>query len=274
MIFQTPMALPELIGCVFLGMAGVMGLAWLFQAAARNTGWVDVFWTFGTGGLLAIAALVPPEEDVATSPRQMLVAVLIALWALRLGGYIALRVAKSPHEDTRYAGLRQKWGKAYQRNLLIFALIQVPAAAILSVSVILAARDPAPSLSLRDAMAALIWLVAVGGEAVADGQMNRFRADPANKGKVMDQGLWAWSRHPNYFFEWIVWLAWPAIAFHPADPMSWWSLTAPVVMFLILRFGTGVPALERTMLASRGDLWRDYQARTSAFVPLPPRRRP
>ena len=273
MLFDTVLGLPQLLGVVLVAMLAVMALAWVFQGLTRNTGWVDVFWTFGTGAILAMAALAPLEPTAPASPRQMLVAALVALWALRLGGYIALRVMGSPHEDTRYAGLRQKWGKAYSRNLLGFVLVQAPASTILAVSVILAARDQRPEIGLREAMAVAIWLVAVAGESIADGQMGRFRKDPANKGKVNDRGLWAWSRHPNYFFEWIVWLAYPAIALHLSDPVSWWSLTAPVLMFLILRFGTGVPALERTMLASRGDLWRDYQSRTSAFLLLPPRRK-
>ena len=101
--------------------------------------------------------------------------------------------------------------------------------------------------------------------------MQRFRRDPASKGRVCEIGLWAWSRHPNYFFEWFGWLAYPVIALDPARPLTWLSLTAPLVMFLLLTRVSGVPPLEEAMIRSRGDAYRAYQARVSAFFPLPPK---
>jgi steroid 5-alpha reductase family enzyme len=102
--------------------------------------------------------------------------------------------------------------------------------------------------------------------------MKAFRADPANKGQVMDRGLWGWSRHPNYFFQWLGWCAYPVIALDPARPVTWLSLAAPGVMFGLLRYVSGVPPLEEAMLKTRGDLFRKYQARVSAFFPLPAKR--
>ena len=110
------------------------------------------------------------------------------------------------------------------------------------------------------------------GEAVADGQMKAFRASAGHKGQVMDRGLWSWSRHPNYFFQWLGWLAYPVIALDPARPLTWLSLAAPVVMYGVLRYVSGVPPLEAAMLKSRGERFRDYQARVSVFFPLPPRK--
>jgi steroid 5-alpha reductase family enzyme len=101
--------------------------------------------------------------------------------------------------------------------------------------------------------------------------MKAFRADAKNKGKVCDTGMWAWSRHPNYLFEALGWLAYPVIALDVRDPFSLVSLVAPVVMFIVLRFGTGVPPLEAAMLKSRGDAYRLYQTRVSAFWPRPPK---
>src|SRR6185436_17949678 len=124
---------------------------------------------------------------------------------------------------------------------------------------------------LRDALAVGIFALALIGEAVADEQMRRFRADPSHKGQVMDRGLWAWSRHPNYFFQWLGWLAYPVIAVDLARPVSWLAFTAPVVMYGLLRHVSGVPPLESAMLASRGEKFRNYQARVSAFFPLPPK---
>ena len=111
-------------------------------------------------------------------------------------------------------------------------------------------------------------VVAIGGESLADQQMKAFRQDPANRGKVCDTGLWAWSRHPNYLFEWLGWFAYPAMALSLSGyPEGWLSLLAPLVMFGVLRFGTGVPPLEAHMERSRGEAFRAYQARVPVFFP-------
>ena len=124
------------------------------------------------------------------------------------------------------------------------------------------------------AIGALILVAAVAGEGIADRQLDAFKADPANHGRVCDVGLWSWSRHPNYFFEWLGWLAWPvmAIDLQGRYPLGWLALGAPLVMWLLLNFFSGVPPLEAHMLRSRGEAFRAYQRRTSAFFPLPPRR--
>ena len=127
-------------------------------------------------------------------------------------------------------------------------------------------------LGVQDLAGVIILAVAIIGEAIADLQLARFKARNAGSGGICDAGLWAWSRHPNYFFEWLGWLAYPVIAIDPARPVTLLSLAAPLVMFVVLRFVTGVPPLERAMLASRGERFRAYQARTSPFIPLPPRR--
>lgn len=250
-------------------MAVVMTAAWAYGLRARNGGWTDVFWSFGTGGALAGAALVP-LDGAAPGPRQWLAAGLVALWALRLGTYLAARVAGHP-EDPRYARFREGWGPAYPRRMLGVTLAQAPASALLAVSVLVAAHRPDPGLDLRDAAGVAILLVAIAGEALADAQMKRFRADPAHRGQVAETGLWAWSRHPNYFFEWLGWLAWPAMALDPARPVSWLSLTAPVVMYLLLTRVSGIPPLEEAMLRSRGEAYRSYRSRVSGFFPLPPK---
>jgi steroid 5-alpha reductase family enzyme len=262
--------LAELIGWAFAVMMAVMVLAWLVQMAARNSGWIDAAWTFGTGLVCAGCALWPLELDEPFAPRALLVAALCGVWALRLGLYISARVARSA-EDARYAELRRAWGASYQWKLLFIVLPQPVVSAVLALAVALAARAQGPFLEIRDAAAVVVWAGALLGESVADGQMARFRADAANKGGICDQGLWAWSRHPNYFFEWLLWWAYPILAIDPDEPSTWLSLGAPVVMFLILRFVSGVPPLERTLLASRGEAFRAYRSRVSAFIPLPPR---
>jgi steroid 5-alpha reductase family enzyme len=254
---------------VLILMTGVMLAAWAFGLARRNGGWTDVFWTFGTGGALVGASLFPLGGG-APEPRQWLVAGLVALWALRLGTYVAARVSGHP-EDPRYAQFRKDWGAAYPRNMLLVTLPQAPATALLGLSVLIAARTPAPGLDLRDLLGLAVLLAAIGGEALSDAQMKRFKADPANKGKVAESGLWGWSRHPNYFFEWLGWLAYPVIGLDLGRPVTWLTFVAPAVMLLLLTRISGIPPLEAAQLKSKGDAYRRYQARVSAFLPLPPK---
>ncbi|WP_240606491.1 DUF1295 domain-containing protein [Phenylobacterium kunshanense] len=260
----------QLVLGVLVAMLAVMVAAWAFGLARRNGGWTDVFWTWGSGAVLAVAAFWPAVGDIEPA-RQTLVAAMVVLWATRLGLYLTPRVAGHP-EDARYAKFRQDFGPRYPMGMLFVTLPQAPATALLSVSVLLAAHSPGPAPALRDAAALALFLVAIAGEAVADAQMKRFRADPANRGKVIDTGLWAWSRHPNYFFQWLGWLAYPVIALDPGRPLTWLSLTAPAVMYGLLRHVSGVPPLEAAMLESRGEAFRDYQRRVPVFFPSPPKK--
>ena len=136
-------------------------------------------------------------------------------------------------------------------------------------AIFVAARFPGDALRLQDYLGALILLAGIAGEALADAQLKRFRNHPANQGRVCDAGLWRWSRHPNYFFEWFGWLAYPVIALSIDYPWSLTTLLAPVFMYWILVYVTGIPPLEQQMLRSRGDRYRDYQSRRSRFFPLP-----
>jgi len=260
-----------LAALLFLSL--VMACAWAWQRRVNDIGWVDVFWTFGTaaaGAGLALAWAV----DGAAWPRRALVIALIVLWAVRLGLHVAVRVARASHEDGRYRDLRETWGSSLQRRLFGFLQVQAAVSTGLAAAVALAANRPAPGLGVGDVVGVTIALLAVGGEALADRQMEAFRRDPANAGRVCDRGLWAWSRHPNYLFEWLGWFAYPAFALDltGAYPQGWWAFLAPAVMFSVLRYGTGVPPLEAHMLRTRGQAFRDYSARVPVFLPLPPRR--
>ncbi|MBU1377428.1 MAG: DUF1295 domain-containing protein [Alphaproteobacteria bacterium] len=266
------MMLLQIVVGVLLAMTVVMVAAWAFGLKTRNGGWTDVFWSFGTGVLLAGAAFVATGTDTSQG-RRLLIAAFMLVWGLRLGLYLAPRVAGHP-EDVRYANFRQQFGKRYPVGMLFVTLPQALATGLLALSVVAAAQRPAPGLDIRDALAVLVFLAAIVGETVADAQMKRFRSDTANKGKVIETGLWAWSRHPNYFFQWLGWLAYPVMALDPSRPVSLLTLVAPAVMYGLLRYVSGVPPLEEAMLKSRGDAFRAYQKRVSVFVPLPPRKEP
>ena len=248
-----------------LALFPAMALAWWLQRRLANAGWVDMVWTFSLGLAGVVAALAS-----GSGPRAWLVAALLAAWALRLGGYIVARTRGTP-EDARYAQFRRDWGAAFQRRMFGFMMIQAAAAALLLLPVVLAAASPRP-LGWADALAVLLLVVAVAGEAVADQQLHRFRANPLNHGRVCDAGLWGWSRHPNYFFEWLHWLAYPCFAI--GAEYGWLALLGPAFMYWLLVHVSGIPPLEAQMLRSRGEAYRAYQRRVSAFIPLPSGRTP
>lgn len=251
-------------------MAVAMSGAWAVQRATGNGGWIDVFWSFGVG-LAGVGVALWPLQG-APGPRQWLAAVLIGAWSVRLGLHIAGRAAKGI-DDPRYAKLREDWGDRFAPMLFGFLMLQAAAGAILAASVMIAARRPG-ELGLQDAVATVIFIVAVAGEGIADRQLAACKADPAMKGGICDRGLWAWSRHPNYFFEWLGWTAWPVFAISVAWPWGWLTLTAPAYMYWLLRYVSGVPPLEEHMQRSRAKAFTAYAKRTSVFFPMPPRKGP
>jgi steroid 5-alpha reductase family enzyme len=253
-----------------VGLSLAMAAAWKFQQQVGNAGWVDVFWTFATGAMAVVGTLwpLPGAEDLPA--RRYIVAALAAAWAIRLGLHLRARVRSRP-EDARYAGFRRDWGARFQTRLFWFLQIQAFAAWPLAVAITLAARNPASVLRATDVVAMAIIAIALIGEMLSDRQLARFVADPGSAGRVCDRGLWAWSRHPNYFFEFLGWCAWPLFAFNADWPLGWLAWAAPAMMYWLLVHVSGIPPLEQVMLASRGDAYRAYQSRTSAFLPLPPR---
>jgi steroid 5-alpha reductase family enzyme len=249
-------------------LSAIMAVAWALAQRTGNSGWVDVVWSFGLGIAGVFVALVPWGDG--PSGRQITVAVLVAAWSMRLGLHIAQRSMSGP-EDARYAALRQEWGPDFGRRLFWFLQIQAAAAALLSLSILLAAHNPAPFPGLFDALGILVMLGAVAGEGLADEQLRRFKANPANKGRVCDTGLWGWSRHPNYFFEWLGWIGYFLIAIAGFWPWGWLALSGPAFMYVLLVYVSGIPMTEKLMLKSRGEVFARYQARVSPFFPLPPK---
>lgn len=255
-----------------MALSAIMAGAWLVQQRTGNSGWVDAVWTFGLGAVGGVAALAP-IHDADDGVRRFLVAALLLAWSARLGLHIVSRTAKIA-DDPRYAELIRGWGPNARREMFWLlqkqALVTIPLAA----SVFLAAHNPAVSMRLQDWVAICLLVVAIAGEAIADRQLRQFRSDPGNRGKVCDAGLWRWSRHPNYFFEWLGWVAYPLIAIDLSGtyPLGWLAVAAPVCMHWLLVHVSGVPPLEEHMLRSRGDAYRAYQTRTSVFFPAPPRR--
>ena len=268
----------EALAAIALSLSVLMAGAWMVQQRTGNSGWVDTIWTFAVG-LVGAGSALWPVADAAPNPRQWLVAALVAIWSVRLGLHIAVRTAAIT-DDPRYAAFAREWGVDSPRRMFVFLQNQGFGSIPLVFAIFVAARFPLTALRFQDYLGALILLIGIAGEALADAQLRNFRIDPANKGRVCDVGLWRWSRHPNYFFEWFGWLAYPVIAIPIGDPLyyplyypwGWASLLAPLFMYWILVHVTGIPPLEQQMLRSRGERYRDYQSRTSMFFPRPPQK--
>ena len=257
---------------IAVSLSILMAGAWAVQQRTGNSGWVDTIWTFSLG-LVGAAGALWPIAGSAPNARQWLVAALVAIWSLRLGIHIAIRTA-GISDDPRYASFAREWGLNAPRRMFIFLQNQALGTIPLVFAIFVAARFPSDALRAQDFLGVLILLVGIGGEALADAQLKAFRENPVNKGQVCDAGLWRWSRHPNYFFEWFGWLAYPVIGLSVDYPLDYsWGLAtllAPIFMYRILVHVTGIPPLEEQMLRSRGERYREYQLRTSRFFPLPP----
>lgn len=250
-----------------------MTLAWWLQMRTGKSGWIDTLWSYGVGiAGVVLTLLVPLASDEAVSPRQWLVASLCALWSVRLGTHILLRTL-SGGDDPRYAQLKKEWKRGAQRRMFGFLQIQALCAFVLAFGIFVAAQNPAPGLRISDWIGAALLLAAIAGAGTADRQLRAFLADKKNRGKVADTGLWSYSRHPNYFFEWLGWFAYALIAFDSSGSYWWWplALIAPAMMYWLLVHASGIPPLEAHMLRSRGEAFRDYQRRVNAFFPGPPR---
>jgi steroid 5-alpha reductase family enzyme len=264
---MTPTYLAALV-LIAVSLSILMAGAWVVQQRTGNSGWVDTIWTFSLGLVGAISALWPIEGNPPNA-RQWLVAALVVVWSLRLGIHIAIRTSGIT-DDPRYAAFAREWGLNAPRRMFIFLQNQALGTIPLAFAIFVAARFPSDALRLQDFLGAALLLVGIAGEALADAQLKAFRENPDNKGRVCDVGLWRWSRHPNYFFEWFGWLAYPAIGLSLDYPWGIATLLAPIFMYWILVYATGIPPLEEQMLRSRGERYRDYQLRTSRFFPLPP----
>lgn len=252
---------PLLMTALALMLACLFG--WWRQTVTRNAGHVDVIWTFGVGAS-AVFYLAVGSGDIW---HRLFAAGLAGFWSLRLGMHIWRRV-HGVEEEGRYRAIRQHYGGRVNLFHLFFFLSQGLLAWLFALPHFVIAAHPGGSQAMLVAGVA-IGIVALAGEAIADRQLQHFRQQPANRGKTCRSGLWRYSRHPNYFFEWLHWFSYPLIAW--GAPHAGWLWLAPVFMFLFLWFVTGIPYTERQALKSRGDDYRRYQNSTSPFIPWRPR---
>lgn len=251
---------------VWVGSAVAMAALWVFSMRVRNIGYVDVGWA----GLMALAALFIGLTADGSPLARGLVAMFGSVWGARLCLHLLHRVLNED-EDGRYQALRAEWSGSPVRFFVFFQM-QAVVVALFSIPFVAAASNGEDGFGAWMLAAVLVWLLSIGGEALADRQLAAFRADPGNRGRTCRVGLWAWSRHPNYFFEWLHWFSYVLVA--AGGGLFWASLVGPVVMFAFLYRVSGIPWTEAQSLRSRGDDYRRYQQEVSAFFPWPPRRNP
>ena len=248
------------------GSGVLLALLWIDQRRRSDATLVDVGWTLALGGSAVFYAVA--ADGHAWS--RVLAGVLGWVWCVRLSWHLLKdRVLPGKGEDSRYAYLRSHWGDRQHAKFFWFYQAQALAAAALSSPYLMIARTPSSPTDAAvlpfAAAGVALFVLAMANESLADHQLAHFRANPANKGKTCRAGWWRYSRHPNYFFEWLVWIA-LAVAATPG-PGGWWAWGAPAAMLLLVTKVSGIPWAEQQSLRSRGDDYRRYQRETSAFVP-------
>jgi len=250
-----------LIGLLLMLIA--FAVVWAIGVRIRNYSFLDAIWSYGVAILAPIYAVAGPGHF----ERKIAFTLLGVAWSLRLGTYIFLRVLRHhPQEDVRYGGLRERWKGSGM--FLVFHELQAVIVVVFSLPFLLAAWRQMP-LGVLEMIGLGLVAFALVGETVADRQMQRFKSDPANKGRVCAMGLWRYSRHPNYFCEFLVWVGFAVASLD--TPHGWITLVCPLLMYYFLTKVTGIPLTEEYSLKSKGDAYRDYQRTTNAFFPWLPK---
>jgi steroid 5-alpha reductase family enzyme len=252
-------------GVIGLASVVVMALLWALQIRTRDAGVVDAGWA----GMLGLAAVFCAATGEGDGARRVMIGAMGGVWGLRLALHLLLDRVLKGEEDGRYQMMRERFGGRINGVLFLFFQAQAVLVVVLAAPFLLASSAAAPVGAL-DIAAAALWLVGFAGEAAADRQLARFKADPSSRGRVCTAGLWRYSRHPNYFFEWLMWCAYALVAL--AHPVGWAALSAPALMLLFVLKLTGIPPTEARAVRSRGEAYRRYQRTTSAFFPWFPRK--
>jgi steroid 5-alpha reductase family enzyme len=259
------MDLSLLLHIVLLSLAAcslVMAGVWIWAWKIKNAGVVDIFWSFN----FPLIALILLLTGNAPAKRLFLICGMVLIWGARLGIYLLIRVGSHlQEEEGRYKQLRTDWAPYSNAKFFAFFQMQAFSNVFLAIPFFLISLNTAAQLQFNEYVALGLWCLALLGEAFSDAQLKRFKSNNANKGKVCNVGLWKYSRHPNYFFEWVIWLSY----FLFALSAHWGAISVicPAVILFLLFKVTGIPMTEEQSLRTRGDAYREYQRTTSVFVP-------
>jgi len=247
----------SLAACCF-----IMLLVWLWAYKIRNAGVVDIFWSYNFPVIAVILLLLAPGFET----RKILICSMVIIAGVRLGTHLAVRILKHlGEEEGRYQQLRKEWAPNPDKKFLVFFQFQAISNVLLAVPFFIITLNTNPELSPLEYAGAGLWLISVLGEAIADAQLAAFKKDSTNKGKVCDKGLWGYSRHPNYFFEWLMWVSY--FVFALASPYGFLAVISPAIILYLLLKVTGIPATEEQSLRSKGEAFKAYQQRVSVFIP-------
>jgi steroid 5-alpha reductase family enzyme len=246
-----------------LASAGMVVLS-VIQVRIGDAGHVDVGWAIGIACVALVHALLADGDG----DHRLLAAVLASIWGWRLGLYLLVDRVLGKEEDGRYRALRSKWGMRANRNFFLFFQFQAAFVVVFSVPYLLVSLDPSEGLGALELIGVAVWTIGNVGAIVADRQLARWRRDPAKRGRTAREGLWAWSRNPDHFFEWLTWCGAALVA--TAAPWGWVAWVVPATLLFLLFRVTGIPATEAQALRSRPG-FAVYRRTTSVFVPLPPR---
>ncbi|GKS60370.1 membrane protein [Nitrospira sp.] len=249
---------------IVASVLGMLGLWWI-ERRLHNASIADVGWCWLLVGVVVWYAVAGSGEPM----RRATVAGMAAVYGLRLGLHILVTRVVGRTEDPRYRSLRRRWGRDEGRNLFGYFVLQAGAVVFFSIPFLVVMQSPRPTWSLWEYAGMLVWLVAVAGETAADLQLANFKRKPWNHERVCRDGLWYYSRHPNYFFEWVHW--WAYVLMAVGLPNAWLTWLSPLVMGWALVKLTGIPLAEEQAILRRGEEYRRYQQITSAFIPWFPR---
>ena len=245
----------------------VFTVAWIQARRWDNYSIVDAVWAFGIG-LVGVFWLAVSGDG---SPKILVAGGLLLMWSLRLGLHLERRIRKAhPEEDARYAKLREVWVGRVPRSFFWFFQGQAVSVVLLALPFLMVAVDGDRSWSGWESAGLLIALIGICGESLADAQMTRFKAGKPDSREICQQGLWRYSRHPNYFFESVIWFGFYTYAC--GSTWGWTTIHAPAIITFLLLKVTGIPPTEASAVRRKGDAYRLYQKTTSAFIPLPPKR--
>ena len=250
----------------WLLMIIIMSGLWLYQQRFKDAGIADVGWAYGLVGS-AIFYSIFGTGDITS---RLLLSLLVSIWGIRLGTYLLIdRVIKAKAEDGRYQNLRRHFGNKCGEKFFYFFQGQALFVLFFSIPFFIVSTNSSPGLLVWDFLAITIWSIAIVGEWLSDKQLASFRSNEVSKETVCKKGLWKYSRHPNYFFEWLHW--WSYVALSVGSPVWWITLIGPIAMWYCLWKVTGIPYTEVQALKSRGDAYRVYQKTTSPFFPWFPK---
>lgn len=256
-IYLFKMIVVSLIACCL-----IMLLVWLWAVKIKNASVVDIFWSFN----FPVIGIIVFFMGEGWSTRKLVIAAMVIIWGSRLGFHLLNRILSHLDvEEGRYQQLRKEWAPNPDRKFFYFFQMQAVSNVFLAIPFFIIASNTNPKFSFFEIVGVCIWIVSILGEATADWQLQQFKKNSNNKGKVCESGLWNYSRHPNYFFEWLIWVAY--FVFALGSNYGWISIVCPAIMLYLLFKVTGIPMTEEQSIRSKGEAYKQYQKTTSVFVP-------